>query len=78
MTDEEPSCQWHGVSPRNVVHAATATIHGDAHAGVLEDGGEAEAGELAALVRVEDLGLAVTSGVSRCMVLASAMTSRAT
>ena len=43
----------------DVVHAATATIHGDAHAGVLEDGGEAEAGELAALVRVEDFRVAV-------------------
>ena len=34
----------------DVVHAAAATVHGDAHAGVFEDAGEVEAG--IALVRV--------------------------
>ena len=43
----------------DVVHAAAATVHGDAHAGVFEDAGEVEAGELAALVRVGDFWVSV-------------------
>ncbi len=41
-----------------VVHAPAPAIHGDRHAGVLEHIGEVGAGELAALVGVEDLRLA--------------------
>ncbi len=40
-------------------HAAPP-VHGDRDLGVLEHAGEVEAGELAALVGVEDLGLAVS------------------
>ena len=38
---------------------AASAVHGDGDAGVLEHGGELQAGELAALVGVEDLGAAV-------------------
>ena len=41
------------------VHAAAPTVHGDADARVLEHAGEVEAGELAALIRIEYLRLAV-------------------
>ncbi len=45
----------------DVVHAAAPTVHGDRHIRVLEDTGEVEAGELAALVGVEDLRLAASA-----------------
>ncbi len=48
---------------KDVVHAPAATVHGDRHPGVLEPVRELEAGELAALVGVEDLRSAV--GVER-------------
>ena len=43
----------------NVVHAPAASVHRDADAGCLKAPGEGEAGELAALVGVEDLRRAV-------------------
>ncbi len=43
----------------NVVHAAAPAVHRDRDAGVREHIGEVCAGELATLVGVEDLGLAV-------------------
>ena len=43
----------------DVVHAAAPAIHGDGDAGVFEHSRELEAGELAALVGIEDLGPAV-------------------
>ena len=39
----------------NVVHAPAPAVHRDADAGLLQSGGEGEAGELAAVVGVEDL-----------------------
>lgn len=39
----------------DIVHAAAAAVHGDRHLGILEPAGEIEAGELTALVGVEDL-----------------------
>ncbi len=47
----------------DVVHAAAAAVHGDCHFGILEPAGEVEAGELAALVGIEDLRPA--AGVAR-------------
>ena len=44
----------------NIVHAAAPAVHGDRDAGVLEHIGEVKAGELAALVGIEDLRLAVS------------------
>ena len=44
----------------HIVHPAASTIHAEADLGVLQYGGEGEAGELAALVGVEDVGGAVT------------------
>ncbi len=44
----------------DIVHAAAPAVHGDRHACVLEHIGEVGAGKLAALVGVEDLGLAVS------------------
>ena len=44
---------------KDVVHVAAPAIHGDRDARVLEQIGELEAGELAALVGVEYLRLAV-------------------
>ncbi len=44
----------------DVVHAAAPAIHRDRHTGILERAHEVEAGELAALVRVEDPRLAVS------------------
>ena len=38
----------------DVVHASAPAVHGDGDAGVLEDSGKREAGELAALVGIED------------------------
>src|SRR5439155_17324552 len=43
----------------DVVHAAALPIHADRDTASLEHAGELAAGELAALVRVEDLGIAV-------------------
>ena len=43
----------------DVVHAPAPAVHGDGDAGVFEGGGELEAGELAALVGIEDLRPAV-------------------
>ena len=43
----------------DVVHALARAVHGDGNPGVLEHGGEPQAGELTALVGVEDLGTAV-------------------
>src|SRR5271167_488136 len=43
----------------DIVHAAALAIHADRDAALFEDAGELCAGELAALVRVEDFGLAV-------------------
>jgi len=45
----------------DVVQAPAPPVHGDHDIGVLERAGEVEAGELAALIRVEDLRLAVSS-----------------
>ncbi len=45
---------------KDVVQAAAPPVHGDRNLRVLEHAGEVEAGELAALVGVEDLGLAVS------------------
>ena len=42
----------------DVVHAPAPPIHGDADAGIIEDAGEVEAGELAALVGVEEFRFA--------------------
>ena len=47
------------------VHAAAPTVHGDADARVLEHAGEVEAGELAALIRIEYLRLAVAGPARR-------------
>ena len=44
----------------NVVHASAPAVHGDGHIRVLERAGEVAAGELAALVGVEDLRPAVS------------------
>ncbi len=55
MTEEEPSRRWRGVSPTKVVHAPAPAVHGDRDTRVLEDTGELEAGELAALIGIEDL-----------------------
>ncbi len=38
----------------NVVHPASLAVHGDPHAGVLQDLREGQAGELAALIGVAD------------------------
>ena len=43
----------------DVVHAPATPIHGDGDFRVLENAGEVKAGELAALVSVEDFRLAV-------------------
>ena len=43
----------------DIVHPAAAAVHGDADAGVLQRRREGKAGELAPLIRVEDVGLAV-------------------
>ena len=43
----------------DVVHASTPAVHGDGDASVFEGGGEVQAGELAALVGIEDLRPAV-------------------
>ena len=43
----------------DVIHPAPFTVHGDADAGVLESAGEIVAAKLAALIGVENLGLAV-------------------
>ena len=45
----------------DVVLAPVPAIHGDADTGVAENAGKIEAGKLAALIRVEDLGPAVSS-----------------
>src|SRR3984893_11150282 len=44
---------------KDVVHAAALAIHADCDAAMLEHAGELGASELAALIGVEDLGLAV-------------------
>jgi hypothetical protein len=44
----------------NIVQAAPAAVHGDRHTGVPERVGEGLAGELAALIRIEDLRAAVS------------------
>jgi hypothetical protein len=43
----------------DVVHPAAPTIHADPHFGLAQHGGEGVAGELTALIRIEDLWLAV-------------------
>ena len=43
----------------DVVHAPAPAVHRDGDPGVVEYGGELHAGELAALVGVEDIGAAV-------------------
>ena len=43
----------------DVVHAPAPAVHGDGNAGVFEGGGKLEAGELAALIGVEDLRPAI-------------------
>ena len=43
----------------DVVHVPAPTVHGDGDAGVLGGGGELQAGELAAVVGIEDLRPAV-------------------
>ncbi len=45
---------------KDVVHAAAPAIHRDGDLGLLENAGEVEAGELAALIGVEDFRLAVS------------------
>lgn len=44
----------------DIVHAPAPAIHGDGDLGVLEGVRELEAGELAPLVGVEDVGLAIS------------------
>ncbi len=44
----------------DVVHAPAPPIHGDRDARVVERRGEVDAGELAALIRIEDLRPAVS------------------
>lgn len=44
----------------SVVYAAAPAVHGNCHIRVLEHAGEVEAGELAALIRIEDFGPAVS------------------
>ena len=44
----------------DVVHVAALAIHGDTDVGIPERAGEVEAGELAALIRIEDLRPAVS------------------
>jgi hypothetical protein len=47
------------VSRSKVIQAPAPPVHGDCDAGVLEHASELKAGELTALVGVEDLGPAV-------------------
>lgn len=48
----------------DIVHPAPAPIHGDADADTLQRGGKGEAGELAFLVGVEDVGPAVAEVIA--------------
>ena len=58
----------------DVVHPAATAVHGDANAGGLERVGKGEAGELAALIRVEDVRSAVfDSRQARTLRLAQSM-----